>query len=528
MDRHSVGSGLAPPLALLGGLALVAAVAWVPIALGVWHDDGVYLLLGHALARGEGLRYLGVSGAPPAPKFPPLFPLVLSGVWKAFPDFPGNTPFFQILNLGLLVGAGMAFYGYARRALDLPVWVALAGTALAWLSTGLWAVAVIPLSEPLFLLCLALALWAATGLERAEGRAIREMALFLGGFALVFHTRTVGAAVALGVVLALLMAGRIRRGLATAAGTALVALPWILWSRRAEGGVPEPLRGILGSYGGWFEEQVVGHPLAYGHRLVSRAGVLAWQLVHYLVPAGPEWFRWGVALPVLPLLALGLVRMGARSRTTVWVLLVYVGVLWAWPYNDSRFLVPLIPWAILAVVVAARTLVESPVARGGRWLHVAAPAVAGLWALVFAGSSGWALATGVHAQPYRFRTERLQEAVRAVRRLTPPDAVVGAPELWAALYLYTGRTVAPSAPFVASLTGEPTWGTPMEQYRLWRSAGVDHLLVEHGGEVHGKALDRLDAVCPNGAVAVLSIMKGQILVRLDWDEACRRRLGLED
>ena len=52
--------------ALLGGL-----LAWTPLPPGIWHDDGVYLMLGRALADGDGLVYLGVPGAPAAPKFPP-------------------------------------------------------------------------------------------------------------------------------------------------------------------------------------------------------------------------------------------------------------------------------------------------------------------------------------------------------------------------------------------------------------------------------------------------------------------------
>lgn len=520
-------SSSTPFLALLAGLAVLAAVAWVPTALGVWHDDGVYLLLGRSLARGEGLRYLGVSGAPPAPKFPPLFPLVLAGVWKAFPDFPANTPAFQILNLTILVGAGAAFYGYARRALRFSVPVAFLGTALAWLSTGLWALAVIPMSEPLFLLCMVLALWAATRLERADAGAAKEVGLFLAAFALAFYGRTVGVAVGVGVVAALLWGKRIRRALATASGAALVALPWIVWSSRANEAVPEPLRGVLGSYGGWATEQLVTDLPAYGVWLVTRVGLLATQLVYYLVPGGPGWLRWSLVVAVLPVAVTGAVEIGVRSRSTLWVILAYLGVLWVWPYNDSRFLVPLLPWAVLASVAGLKTLLSPPHARLDRWARRLAPIVFGAWGCAFVATAGHGLITGAHGQPYQVRTGRLESAVEAIVRLTPPDAVVGAPELWPALNLYTGRTVAPSAPFLAGLHGEPTWGTPLEQYRIWQAAGIDHLLVEHGGRVHGEALDRLDQLCPGGAVGVLTIIPGQVLVRLAWDEACRRRIGLE-
>jgi hypothetical protein len=70
----------------------------------------------------------------------------------------------------------------------------------------------------------------------------------------------------------------------------------------------------------------------------------------------------------------------------------------------------------------------------------------------------------------------------------------------------------------------PSWGTPREQYELWIEAGVTHILVEQGGEIHGEALDRVDALCPPGTVRVLDMEPGQFLVELAWDEGCRREV----
>ncbi|MCK5652580.1 MAG: hypothetical protein KAJ42_14425, partial [Gemmatimonadetes bacterium] len=70
----------------------------------------------------------------------------------------------------------------------------------------------------------------------------------------------------------------------------------------------------------------------------------------------------------------------------------------------------------------------------------------------------------------------------------------------------------------------PSWGTPEEQYRLWIAAGIDHVLVEHGGGVHAAPLTRMDELCPGGAVQLLASMPGAFLVRLNWDAACKERL----
>ena len=70
---------MALPYLLLGGATLVLGLLlFTPLPPGLWHDDGVYLLVGKALARGAGLHYLDVPGLPPAAKFPPLYPALLS------------------------------------------------------------------------------------------------------------------------------------------------------------------------------------------------------------------------------------------------------------------------------------------------------------------------------------------------------------------------------------------------------------------------------------------------------------------
>ena len=76
--------------ALVGlGALVVGALVWTPLAPGLWHDDGVYLMLGRSLLHGSGLRYLGVPGDPAAPKFPPVYPLVAAFAWLVGGDALG-------------------------------------------------------------------------------------------------------------------------------------------------------------------------------------------------------------------------------------------------------------------------------------------------------------------------------------------------------------------------------------------------------------------------------------------------------
>jgi len=81
--------------------ALAVAVAlWAssPYAVGVFHDDGVYAILGKSIATGQGYRFLHLPGAPAATHYPPGFPLLLALVWKIAPNFPDNVPAFLFAN----------------------------------------------------------------------------------------------------------------------------------------------------------------------------------------------------------------------------------------------------------------------------------------------------------------------------------------------------------------------------------------------------------------------------------------------
>lgn len=58
--------------------------------LGAFHDDGLYWVCGKSLAEGSGYRILSLPEQPYQTKYPPLYPLLLAGIWKVAPDFPAN------------------------------------------------------------------------------------------------------------------------------------------------------------------------------------------------------------------------------------------------------------------------------------------------------------------------------------------------------------------------------------------------------------------------------------------------------
>src|SRR5690606_13112203 len=172
--------------------------------------------------------------------------------------------------------------------------------------------------------------------------------------------------------------------------------------------------------------------------------------------------------------------------------------------------VPLVLIGAWSLSQAGRPLVR----RAGAGLTV-------LWVLAYTAVGALRIAEGWPTSAYRIRAERLAAAVEALGRTVPDGAVVGAPEFWAALHLHGGWTVAPSVLFDpgAPEGDAPVWGTPESQERLWRGAGIDYLLLEQSGALHGAGLDRLEAGCP-GTVQLVATLRPQAIVRLDWARAC--------
>lgn len=524
------------PWAALAFLGL-SVLAWQPVPPGLWHDDGVYLVVGQALAEGEGLRYGGVPGEVPAVKFPPLYPVVVGVVWWLAPSFPDNGAVFALMNLLFLAGAGWLFLRWAR-ALGLPWPWSVGAVGAAVVSPDLWRPALVPLSEPLFLLLLAATLlvarrleaWRpadlAEGAEGADGRGGEgsgrwpRLVAWLVLYALLAHTRSIGVVVGAALPLALVLRGRRTDAAFAAAGAVAVTLPWLVWSSTQGESIAEPLRDVLGPYGPWLGGQLPSEPLTSLSTLA--AGTVGWvdRILLLVVPRGPDALRWLLAPFVVVLLLQGVRALGRRSGTAAWTLGLYLVVLWVWPFRELRLFAPALPLVTVAVAFGARDLAE---AGGGRVPGLARGAVV-LWGAALAGSGVVGLLRGSHVEPYDIRAEMLERAAGAVREATPGTAVVGAPELWAALHLYTGRRAAPSAPFRPLSTEGPSWGTPGDQFVLWDAAGIDHVLLELGGVVHREALDELDARCP-GAVRVVASWRGGALVRLAWDEACRTRVA---
>ncbi len=523
-DLPTPGDGDRSPriFVLLGfGLLAVGLAFWHPIPAGVWHDDGVYMLIGRALASGQGLHYAGVVGAPPAVKFPPGYPLLLALLWTVFRSLGAVTLAAELLNLALLAAAG-ALLGWALyRNAGLDRRLALGIAVLAFVSADVWRWALVPLSESLFM-ALAAATLVAWGPASRPGEG-KGAAALAGLLVLAVLTRTAGVALVAGFAVALMRACGWRRSLAVCAPPALVALAWGRWAAARAAEVPAGMRDILGPYGGWLGGQLATPGAFVASVPAHLTGVLA-RILALLLPGLEGPGLWVAGAPLTVLAVLGFVRLARILPPLPWISCAYLGMVVLWPFMDRRLVAPLHPWVVAAVCVGFQVLAG----RVGRAsLRRMVGALALVWVGLYVGVSASRASRGWAAAAYELRARRLAAAVEALDHTAPPDAVVGAPEFWPALHLHGGWRVIPSARFMplGESVETPVWGTPLQQASLWWNARVTHVLLEQGGAIHGATLDLLDAKCP-GTVHVLAELPPQILVGLGWTESCARALGL--
>lgn len=498
---------------------------------GVWHDDGVYMLIARALANGSGLVYEGVVGTPPAAKFPPLYPVSLAVLWTVFGSIGAVTLAATFLNLGFLAASAALLAKVLNESTELPRTLCILVAAVGFASSDVLRTALVALSEPLFMVLttLGLLLWSRSRDE--EGALKGRVAVALSAvLVLAVATRTA----ALALVLAIALGSLTRRVAAVdapsrptdrrfaeaalLAGPALVfAFGWSRWSASAARDITSAARDLLGPYGDWLADQTLAAPMAFVTNLPGHASGVLGRAAALLFPGltgAPLWVAAGL---VTPICVWGLVRLRQRLPVLTWFVLGYLAMLLLWPYLDRRLLTPLHPALVSAIVVGGHDLFRRATLPAVRQALTAGGV---LWVLAFSSVTAFRIADGWPTAPYRLRADRLAASVEALRRTVPRDAVVGAPEFWAALHLHGGWMVAPSVRFDPRSTDPdaPMWGTADEQIALWRALGIDHLLLEQAGRLHGAALDQLEAACP-GTVFVLATFASSIIVRVDWS-AC--------
>lgn len=411
-------------------LALLPAGYWFWQArhlehLGYFHDDGMYLLGAKTLAETGQYRIPNLPEAPAQTKYPPLFPLLLSLVWRWGPPFPENLPWMMLatwlmlpLNAWLMARL-LESWGCSRtRALYVSAWVVMNPYIVFFGVT---------LMSELMVSCLI-----AGCLLAAQGAANRRRAALAGLLAAAAYlTKTAALPMLAALPLWFAWKGRRREALAAALPCVLAFAGWNAWSALHRFPPRDVVEIYYLSYLGDF---------FYDFRWADLP-VIVWQnLATFLASAGNLLVADSIDFPVLGanlprLIGIFAVVGAIRHARTHGMELVHwfaagymaLTILWIYPPNE-RFLIPLAPLIAFGAQAELTHLVGQMRAAwrlGKPDLRVAV----GIFSVVFVAGALWAfamLATGqVITLPATFsrasqQAADYQQAYAWIRANVPP------------------------------------------------------------------------------------------------------------
>jgi hypothetical protein len=328
---------------ILLALAPAAHLAWVAREMphfGHLHDDSIYFVCAKSLAEGRGYRILSLPAEPYQTKYPPLWPLILAGIWKLDPRFPENLHWGMMLAWTALPAfVVLAWRWFRRGGIDRRLAAALC-LMIAWspcvivMSAGL-------MSDLVFSVALLAAILAIETADRSTWRVLG--AAILASAAYLIKTAALPLIVAGPLWLVL---RKKYRAAALMAGAMLPAVAgWMLWSRAHMSRSRDLVTLYYTNYLGYQIYNVHWHdlPLVMWKNLDGLFCGIAELLIFDLAkgPAGTYLARFLAVLVIA-----GTVRLALRSGMSPyhWFALAYTAILLVWHFPpNNRFLLPLFP-----------------------------------------------------------------------------------------------------------------------------------------------------------------------------------------
>jgi len=424
--------------ALVIGFLAVAFWRQDETGFGYFHDDTLYFGSAQSLAAGGGYAVPSIPGTPAQTKYPILYPLLLSVLWKISPRFPDNLP----LALGLTALFGAALVAGWHALLEQLG----ASRREAWILTAVSAVHPFLLSLTGAVLSdipfMALAVWAAVW----AGRGLWWAAMACSVAAVL--TRSIGIAVVAGILVTLLLQKAWRHAaLYTAVCVAFLAAGfwWSATRQPVLEGLPGYRQTLLfySSYGGFWKLSLpdfaaVRSLLASNALEVLKApATLCLPLPH--LPDNVYLQGSVVFLLSLAILA-GVARLPFHAAHGILIFYAAITLLWNYPLAN-RFLLMFLPLFWLGAVRVAQVLPRGRLLAPLAILALLDAAYANLWLLPKQMSA-------VTADRQSLAGEKGEVYDWITSRTAPTDRFIAYEDV--ALYLHTGRQalrpLAPTSP----------------------------------------------------------------------------------
>lgn len=397
--------------ARIGATAAVLVIAAVYLSrtdrvIGLFKDDAWYLLLGKALADGQGFRLVNYPVPPGLPLYPPGLPLVFAAGIRLFGLTVDTFWWLKAVSIAAMFALGWLTYRHTREVREESVVVAALLAAATVLSPTLVFLATSTLmAECLFT---ALQIGAVLLTERAvaadqprRANRLTFAASTIAAFA--WLTRSAGIALIAAIPLFLLLRKKPKLLVPFVAGCLVIIGPWQMYAIRQQA-TAAPTEQVTSRYGSVFWRRIAqptappvgvrdlpgrvwqnstlvsgnvigGLTLPSLYRSAPESGTEALGMTG-TVGLAPDFMGLGkgamgsatggiVFSLVMAMIALVGFIATLRRRWTLAELLVplSLGVTLLWPWWPLRFVVPLLPFLLYSMAVGWRTI-------GGQVLHL--------------------------------------------------------------------------------------------------------------------------------------------------------------
>ncbi len=330
-------------LAILLGLLVSIASVWSSNkeVLGLFHDDGIYVVVAKSLSNRAGYRVISLPTTPDQTKYPFLYSYTLSWLWSLNPKFPDNIGLLKAANAGFLAAIFVLSYLFYCRRVTGEESESLLFATLVCINPAVFSFTDFTVSDILLLL-LSLSAFVIVDVSVTPRPRLGSVALLAIIVALACLTRS--AAIPLALAGAVHFAWS-KRYIDLTLYTCLVLLfiiPWGLWVRTHSSQTASSLLLYYGSYSSELPAFIIMWFDPFG------AVEIVWGNLLYIVAALDLMLQSrvvpGLLLPLGLILALGLWR--SFNDEAVFFrsyILLYLGLVVAWPFNPERYLIPLVP-----------------------------------------------------------------------------------------------------------------------------------------------------------------------------------------
>jgi len=457
---------------LIGALLIFLAVYLLRLdrVAGLFVDDAVYVLLAKSLATGQGYQLINAPVPGILPIYPPVFPSLLSVVYRAFPQFPDNVWLLKSVSVAAMAGVGWASFRHLTRDRGWPRLPSLiSALTMTMIPVLVYFATSTVMSECVFALLQLLVVLAIEAGVRKESGGWRYILLGAALAAAAFLTRSIGMGVIAAGGVYLLKERRWKLALVFAAAVILFAGPWTTYTRLHKPTAEQRALGyIVIDYTTQFWQRRAGnissgtiHPRELPDRFWSNATKIAGANVAMLLTptffrssklSGEEIFERADSTRsfsyFLSLLIIIGIAVNARRRIALADLVVAFTLLItiAWPWDTFRFVMPLAPFLLFYLFDALRRIWELvrpkvQLQPGPSWTTVMTFASLLLALYLFDHVSYLRQRSDLSRAeylPWQAIFDEHRAALDWIRERTPEDAVI-ASDNSAMVYIYTGR-----------------------------------------------------------------------------------------